>query len=208
MFENLKKGLMKKEKQPKKTKGETSSPVIVPVLSAFVGLLFYYRTKSVFPFLLFSLLGRFLFVYIFLNNPRKKDKQKNEELSLYENFYERYFLYSGLENSYLLGFEKAVDTLPISLLRDSLKDFQDNDRKGSIPLQVNRTQSERNLIRGVKERLEEEYEYTYQDSRERHSLYLRAFPKKKKASVPAYLISLSVISVSLVCLFYVFLRPV
>lgn len=208
MFENLKKGLMKKEKQPKKTKGETSSPVIVPVLSAFVGLLFYYRTKSVFPFLLFSLLGRFLFVYIFLNNPRKKGKQKNEELSLYKNFYERYFLYSGLENSYLLGFEKAVDTLPISLLRDSLKDFQDNDRKGSIPLQVNRTQSERNLIRGVKERLEEEYEYTYQDSRERYSLYLRAFPKKKKASVPAYLISLSVISVSLVCLFYVFLRPV
>ena len=182
----------------KKASGNTYIPLIVLFL---LGFIVYYKTKNVQAFLLLADFGLFLFI---LDSSSRKEKKGKAGLQTYKDFYERFFLYSGLENSYLLGFRKAVDTSPISLLRDSLKDYIDNDRKGNLPLQVKNSQSELNLIRARKERLRDDFEYTYPDSKERQLLCARVFREKNPITIPCFV---PTILIFLLCLFYVFLLP-
>lgn len=188
----------------KKASGNTYIPLIVLFL---LGFIVYYKTKNVQAFLLLADFGLFLFIYIFLDSSSRKEKKGKAGLQTYKDFYERFFLYSGLENSYLLGFRKAVDTSPISLLRDSLKDYIDNDRKGNLPLQVKNSQSELNLIRARKERLRDDFEYTYPDSKERQLLCAIVFREKDPITIPCFVPTILIFILCIGCLFYVFLLP-
>ncbi len=200
IFNNKQKAKGKTKNSPKKA---TSNTYLILILLFCLGFLTYYSTKKIQAFLLFADFGLFLFVYVSLDSAMTKEKKNKAMIQTYADFYERFFLYSGLENSYLLGFQKAVDTSPISLLRDTLKDFIDNDRKGNLPLQIKNSQSELTLIRSRKERLKDDFEYSYPDSRERYLLFKRVFQEKEGFRIPCFVSTILVFLLCLGCLYYV-----
>lgn len=58
----------------------------------------------------------------------KKDNEKTTEL--YLNFFESFYYYSSLENSYHLGFIKAINDLETSEIKNKLIEFLEDETKG------------------------------------------------------------------------------
>lgn len=208
MFKKLK-GIFrpKKEKREKSAKIKSSS-FLIPFLFFLLGIRLFFQAKKTSVFFLCARLGLFLLLLEFGFSPGKEKAVNKSDIVVYQDFYRRWFFYAALENSYLLGFQKAVDASPVSLLRDKLRDFLEGERTSLLPLSLRNNQVETRLIRSRKERLSEEFEYTYADCKEREKLFRRLFPAKEAKPFPIFLLPLVFSLVMVICLFYGFAQPI
>ena len=132
MFKKLS---LKLEKKKKKDSVKNYTLLIISAISITVFLLILIFTYELLLALIAGTCVFFLLYYSFdgfsLNKKTLKDYEyENEKL----DFYKMFLLYSTLENDYLVGFTKAVNSLNISELKDSLLNYQEADYDGKLPI--------------------------------------------------------------------------
>ena len=66
----------------------------------------------------------------------KKAKIKKNDLAVQLAFYHSYIIYSNMESSFIDGFKKTIDSMPISEMKDKLKEFCENNMQGNFPLRI------------------------------------------------------------------------
>lgn len=177
-------------------------------IRSILGVFLFIKYRNPVLFLLCGLYGLLLSILLSEESKEQNPKKSPAEIEVHKRFYQLFFLYSAMENSYLKGFRMAVGNSPISVLRDDLNDFLDKDRKGVIPLKCTNSLSELNLIRAIKERRNESYEYSYRDLQSLRVQFNRAFPVKSEKRIPVFIIP-SILSIAfLFGLLYVFSLPV
>lgn len=140
--------------------------LLLLVFSLLLSVTASYLTKKLFLFVAGMLLGLAFYV---ITSPEVKEerieKKKRKEKEFYVSFYENYYLYSVLLDSYREGLKKAYDLLPISHLKDDLTDHFENKSQG-LPLRYTGTRREARLIDFLNREEKSEEEVTPEEKRE------------------------------------------
>lgn len=148
---------LKKLKAPKKKSKTDLSDVLfyVPLLISFVFAYFVYSKSN--QLIISALIPISVFSISLLFKKEKHEETKGLKDVLL--FYSRFLYFSSLEEDYHLGFNAAINSLPICELKDRLTDFQENESNG-LPLNITKKQSEFALISFINVLLHSEEEYS------------------------------------------------
>lgn len=151
------KELFSKKKESKKTSNNSLNSLLFLLVGGVLGFLIAYRTS----FILFLPLYLFFFMLVysllFSSLPSGKiEKEEKNKRERYYHFYDRLIQYAYLDDDFPKAFEKAVDTLEISDLKDNLQEYIDNSFQGELPLAYLNTRAEASLIESIKKAPEQE----------------------------------------------------
>ncbi len=144
MFKNIS---LKFKAKKAKSSSKNYSLIIISSVSVAIFLIILIFTYELLLALIAGISSFFLLYYSFdgfsLNKKTLKDKE-------YETgkikFYKSFLIYSTLENDYLIGFNKAIASLNISELKDSLLNYQEADFEGKIPIKDTNSLVENEII--------------------------------------------------------------
>ena len=101
-------------------------------------------------------------VIILIDNDTKKTNLSKEASLL---FFHKFHSYCGLLKNYREAFYKAVESLPLSHVKDQLNDYLENGQDGDLPLYITSTRKEYSLVSMVQllYRNDEEYDARQMD---------------------------------------------
>ena len=129
---------------------------------------------------------------------QKEERKGSENKETCIAFYRLFILHSSLLGSYKEGFLKAIDGLPISVVKDSLKDYVDGESKGDLPLYYTNTRTEYSLVSLVQHLYYNDEEYLSSTTQQVEE-YLFTFEKEgeRKKETPVTLIAFSLFLLAL-----------
>ena len=124
------------------------------LLGLALGIFLFYFTRNL-PFLFLLPLSFLAFAKAFYPSYAltKAQKKNREGKKTYLAFYDRYYLYSSLEGSFVQGFRLAAEKLETTGLKDSLTDYLDGKGKGPLPLSLTNSPRENALRETVQREL-------------------------------------------------------
>lgn len=149
------------KRKPKKAEGKKSVsidaylPLIIALASSFLIYFLSKDMKSAFSVLLTGLTVSYLL------GEKNEKKKKNKDFDA-PSFYVSFLVESGLEKSYSSGFQKAVDSLPISSQKDLFLDYIDSQYRNEFPISDPENNEEKKLIQTLYLVLYNNEEYCYE----------------------------------------------
>ena len=184
------KKLFQKSLENKKEKKSTYLLLLIGVL-----LMFFFFALDFPRLVCFSVLLLSFSCFLLMQKEERKGSENTETCIA---FYRLFILHSSLLGSYKEGFFKAIDDLPISVVKDSLKDYVDGESKGDLPLYYTNTRAEYSLVSLVQHLYYNDEEYLSSTTQQVEE-YLFAFEKegKRKKETPVTLIAFSLFLLAL-----------
>ena len=184
------KKLFQKSLENKKEKKSTYLLLLIGVL-----LMFFFFALDFPRLVCFSVLLLSFSCFLLMQKEERKGSE-NKETCI--EFYRLFILHSSLLRSYKEGFLKAIDDLPISVVKDSLKDYVDGESKGDLPLYYTNTRAEYSLVSLVQHLYYNDEEYLSSTTQQVEE-YLFAFEKEgeRKRETPVTLIAFSLFLLAL-----------
>lgn len=179
-------------KRDHQEKTNPSKPIyLVFIIAVLLGIFLYIITNKIILFVLsmaFCLTSYMIFSSEIENENQKKNK--NLEILLNIEFFENFYLYSSLNNSYWEGFKCAFDNLKLSHLKDKLQDYLDNP-DSTLEIQCSNSRIE-NLLLDMLIKFLHSNEETNENDLNQFHLLLLSYKKENetdKNKIPLYFIS-------------------
>ena len=187
------KKLFQKSLENKKEKKEKKSTYLLLLIGVL--LMFFFFALDFPRLVCFSTLLLSFSCFLLMQKEERKGSE-NKETCI--EFYRLFILHSSLLRSYKEGFLKAIDDLPISVVKDSLKDYVDGESKGDLPLYYTNTRAEYSLVSLVQHLYYNDEEYLSSTTQQVEE-YLFAFEKEgeRKKETPVTLIAFSLFLLAL-----------
>ena len=187
------KKLFQKSLENKKEKKEKKSTYLLLLIGVL--LMFFFFALDFPRLVCFSTLLLSFSCFLLMQKEERKGSE-NKETCI--EFYRLFILHSSLFGSYKEGFLKAIDDLPISVVKDSLKDYVDGESKGDLPLYYTNTRAEYSLVSLIQHLYYNDEEYLSSTTQQVEE-YLFAFEKEgeRKKEAPVTLIAFSLFLLAL-----------
>lgn len=187
------KKLFQKSLENKKEKKEKKSTYLLLLIGVL--LMFFFFALDFPRLVCFSVLLLSFSCFLLMQKEERKGSE-NKETCI--EFYRLFILHSSLLGSYKEGFLKAIDGLPISVVKDSLKDYVDGESKGDLPLYYTNTRAEYSLVSLIQHLYYNDEEYLSSTTQQVEE-YLFAFEKEgeRKKETPVTLIAFSLFLLAL-----------
>ena len=187
------KKLFQKSLENKKEKKEKKSTYLLLLIGVL--LMFFFFALDFPRLVCFSALLLSFSCFLLMQTEERKGSANKETCIA---FYRLFILHSSLLGSYKEGFLKAIDGLPISVVKDSLKDYVDGESKGDLPLYYTNTRAEYSLVSLVQHLYYNDEEYLSSTTQQVEE-YLFAFEKEgeRKKETPVTLIAFSLFLLAL-----------
>lgn len=109
-------------------------------ISLIIGYFFFRRTDNNFLYFLYPVGIVFLSFMLLWDEAKEYARQEkiSETKTQYLSFFEDFYFFSALENSYSLGFQNAFEQLKPSKLKDNLKEYLEEDnQEHALPFESN-----------------------------------------------------------------------
>lgn len=141
-------------------KNKTNYSLLAVIMGIVLGFLVYYVSRQILlsimlPFISFGAVS-LVSPIIFQDEKRKKYARQAKD---YLKFYNDFEMFSFLESDYQLGFEKAIENLPSSTLKESLQEYLDENKVLDDALALTGDKEETNLIDEIKRCLKDGHDY-------------------------------------------------
>ena len=187
------KKLFQKSLENKKEKKEKKSTYLLLLIGVL--LMFFFFALDFPRLVCFSVLLLSFSCFLLMQKEERKGSENKETCIA---FYQLFILHSSLLGSYKEGFLKAIDGLPISVVKDSLKDYVDGESKGDLPLYYTNTRAEYSLVSLIQHLYYNDEEYLSSTTQQVEE-YLFAFEKEgeRKKETPVTLIAFSLFLLAL-----------
>ncbi len=197
-FKQFRKSGTQKEQDSRKV-------ILVFAISALTGILLYVMTRKIILFALSMVLGVTLY---FLFSDKTDDTDKNRKgIRQNHDFFESFYMFSIMNNSYWEGFRCAYDAMKLSHMKDKLTDYLENPDT-PLDIHVTNSRTENRLIDMLIRFLHSEEETKDNDMEEFRNL-LEAYKSegnKEKKEMPVYILPLLIILTIVIIVVFTFLN--